>query len=408
MRLLFPLLAMPALACRREREDANPKRIVWRNQPMWADPAPFHAFVGEFERDAGLEVRLEAIPSESGVAHQFFLTALEGGDTSFDVLLVDVVWAPELARGGWIADLSEWFPPEKIRAEFLPGPAEAVVVGDRTFAVPWFADVGIMYRRTDLAPEAPRTFAQLREMATGHDIAGYTWQGKQYEGLVCNAFEVIWGHGGRTMDERGRVLLDTPEARDALTWMRSLIEDGISPQSVASSREEESRRVFHAGRSVFHRNWPYAWSRANHADSPIRGKVAVSPLPTLTGEPGSGCLGGWQLAVNANVSPARREAAARFIAHLTSDAGTFLLASKFSQLPPRRAVYDDPQLAIDAPFIASLREAIFRARPRPVTPYYNLLADALQSELSAAVSGLRKPADALRRAQRQIDRITAT
>ncbi len=406
LRLFFPFAALPAFACRRRAGEERAGTVVFRNQPMWADPKPFLDFVDRFETESGLEVRMEAVPSESGVAHQFFLTALEGGDTSFDVLLVDVVWAPELARGGWIADLSEWFPPERLSAEFLPGPAEAVVSGGRTWAVPWFADTGLLYRRSDLVPEAPRTYAELRAEALAHrELQGFTWQGKQYEGLVCNAFEAIWGHGGRTMDESGRVLLDTPEARDALAWMRSLLADGVSPRSVASSGEEESRRVFHAGRAVFHRNWPYAWSRANAADSPIKGKVAVSPLPTLTGEPGWGCLGGWQLAVNANVAPARREAAARLIAHLTSDDGTFLLAAKYAQLPARRATYDDPRLAEASPFIASLKEAILRARPRPVTPYYNLLADSLQSELSAAITGLRSPAEALRRAQQQVDRI---
>ena len=407
LRLAFPLLAFPALACRRrERAKEAAGRLVWRNQPMWSNPKPFYDFVDRFEAESGLEVRMENVPSESDVAHQFFLTALEGGDTSFDLLLVDVVWAPELAKGGWIADLSEWFPPERIRAEFLPGPAEAVVWEGRTYAVPWFADVGILYRRTDLVPEAPRTYDELRRSALAHPaLAGYVWQGKQYEGLVCNAFEVIWGHGGRTMDESGRVLLDTPEAREALAWMRALIVDGISPRSVASSAEEESRRVFHSGRAVFHRNWPYAWSRANAPDSPIRGRAGHSPLPTVTGEPGWGCLGGWQLAVNANVPAARRAAAAKFIAHLTSDEGTFLLAEKFTQLPPRKAVYEDPRLAREAPFVASMKDAIERARPRPVTPYYNLIADSLQSELSAAITGIRTPAEALRRAQQQVDRI---
>ena len=42
-------------------------------------------------------------------------------------------------------------------------------------------------------------------------------------------------------------------------------------------------------------------------------------------------------------------------------------------------------------------------RPRPTTPYYMPLADALQGELSAAVSGIRGPGAALGRAQEQID-----
>jgi multiple sugar transport system substrate-binding protein len=47
-----------------------------------------------------------------------------------------------------------------------------------------------------------------------------------------------------------------------------------------------------------------------------------------------------------------------------------------------------------------------RARPRPVTPYYNMISDVLQSEFSAGVTGIRTPEAALSRAQRLVDHIT--
>ena len=37
--------------------------------------------------------------------------------------------------------------------------------------------------------------------------------------------------------------------------------------------------------------------------------------------------------------------------------------------------------------------------PRPATPYYAMIADTLQAEFSAAISGIRSPAAALHRAQ---------
>jgi multiple sugar transport system substrate-binding protein len=46
-----------------------------------------------------------------------------------------------------------------------------------------------------------------------------------------------------------------------------------------------------------------------------------------------------------------------------------------------------------------------RAKPRPVTPYYGMVSDILQSEFSAAISGIRSPEEALRRAQAQCDRV---
>ena len=139
----------------------------------------------------------------------------------------------------------------------------------------------------------------------------------------------------------------------------------------------------------------------------INGVVATASLPARDGAAGPGTLGGWQLAVSAASAPERRAAAARLVAFLTSAEANLILALEYGRNPARRAVYEDPRLAAGAPFIARLLPALERARPRPVTPYYNLLADVLQSELSAAVAGLRTPEEALSRAQLQIDRITA-
>ncbi|NUP13121.1 MAG: ABC transporter substrate-binding protein [Polyangiaceae bacterium] len=407
----FASLAAPSLGCGRggpSRSDSD-RTIVFKHQPLWGDPEPFRAMLSRFEAKTGYAVVTEALPSSSDAAHQYFLTSLEGGDASFDVLVADVVWVPEFARAGWIRDLSEVFPSATIRGDFVEGAANGVIVDDRTFAVPWYADVGLLYRRTDLVPDAPRTYDDLAREALavkerGAVEYGYVWQGRQYEGLVCNVFEVIWGHGGAAF-ENGRLQLDVPEARDALRTMRSFIERGVSPRSVTAMAEEESRRPFQAGRAAFMRNWPYALVEAARDDSPIRGKVAVSSLPTRDGTPGHGTLGGYQLAVNAAVTPARFDGAVALVEHLTSLESNISMAVLYGRNPPRRAAYASDELRSRAPHVAAVEEAITGARPRPVTPYYALLADTLQSELSAAVSGIRTPEEALQRAQRASDRI---
>lgn len=406
-----------AAGCRKEdvaQQTAPPGkiRLVLKQQPLWGEPEHFRALLTQFEREhPDVEVVPEYLPNSSDLAHQFYLTALEGGAADFDVMVIDVIWAPEFARAGWAADLSGYFPPEQLRADFLSGPADAVIVNEKTYAVPWYIDVGLLYYRTDLVPRAPKTYAELEAFAKGAmqedpTLAGYVWQGKQYEGLNCNVFEAIWGHGGEALKD-GRMQLDTPEAAAGLGYLNRLLATGVSPSSVTAAAEEEARRIFGSGRAVFMRNWPYAWNEGQKPDSPIRGKFAYAPLPTLSGEPGSGALGGWQLAINAHAPKERQEAAARLIRHLTSHEANLLLAVKYSRNPPRRAVYADAALLSSAPFIASLLPVVEHARPRPVTPWYTLIADPLQGEFSAAVAGLRSPEVSLRRAQRLADHLMA-
>lgn len=416
--LLRALAAASVTGCtsapRGGRDELRPPgklRLVLKHQPLWGGPAPFRALLAAFERETGdVEVATEPLPNASDVAHQFFLTALEGGTRHFDVFVVDVAWVSEFARAGWLADLSGAFPPDALRRDFLPGAAEAAIFEGRTWATPWYVDAGILYRRTDLVPDPPATYEDLTRAAldavrAGRVQHGFVWQGKQYEGLVCNVYETIWGHGGEAM-HGGRVRLSTPEARAALESMRGYLIRGVSPPSVTSQAEEESRRVFQEGRAAFMRNWPYALAEAQRPGSPVRGKVGVSPLPSATGAPGHGALGGYLLAVNARSPAYKREAALRFLTHLTSTDANVSMALAYGRNPARRAAYEDTRVLSGAGTIPELLPVVERARPRPVTPYYSMISDVLQGEMSAAITGIRPPAEALARAQALVDHLT--
>ena len=406
-------LAPTTSSCRRERAGerrSNGKLpLVVKYQPLGESDA-LPRLLRAFEIDhPDVTLVAEALPNGSDVAHQFFLTALEGRARDFDVFIVDIAWVAEFARAGWLLDLSPFIAPTEVRRDFLTAVGDAVIFADKTYAVPWYVDTGVLYYRTDLIPNPPSTYRELVRMAEEvtrerRELSGFVWQGRQYEGLVCNVYEAIWGHGGQT-DHGDRLLVQTDAARAALDYLRSLLLTGVSPPSVTSAGEEESRRIFQAGRALFMRNWPYAFSETERPGSSLRGKVGLAPLPTLTGRPGHGVLGGYQLAVNAFIEEDKRELAAALLRHLTSRAASVDLAIAYGRSPARRDAYDDPRLAKDAPLVAALRPAFERARPRPLTPYYMMLSDLLQGEFSAAITGVRAPEEALGRAQSLIDHL---
>jgi multiple sugar transport system substrate-binding protein len=405
-------LAAGAAACGGGDDDVKPPgpvRVVLKHSSL-GDPRPLARLLASFEQaNPGVVVASQLLPGAPGAVHQYLLTSLEGRTRDFDVFIADVIWISELARAGWVRDLSAAFSPERIRREFLPGPASAALVQGGVYAVPWYADVGVFFYRADLCPSPPRTFAELvdqaQRAARRRSIHGYVWQGLQSEALVCNAFETIWGFGGSTGAEGDRVVVDSEEAREALEFMRTLLVSGISPPSVTSMGEEETRRVFQAGAAVFMRNWPYCAAELAGKASPVRGLWGMTTLPTTRGEPGHGALGGYQLALNARTPVWKVPAALALIAHLTSPEANLMLAADYGRLPARRKSYEDPRLVAAAPLLASLLPAVERARPRPLTPYYPMINDALAAELSAAITGIRSPAQALGRAQAQIDRL---
>ena len=157
------------------------------------------------------------------------------------------------------------------------------------YALPWYADVGLLYRRTDLVPREPAsleelaTFAQ-RGIAGGAVPFGIAWMGARYEGLITVFVEYLGGFGGEIMDDSMNIRVDAPEAVRALTFMRDQITRKIAPNDVLTWHEEETRFAFQNGRAVFMRNWPYAYSSmADSTQSRVAGKYAVSPMPAAPG-----------------------------------------------------------------------------------------------------------------------------
>ncbi|MEO8040169.1 MAG: ABC transporter substrate-binding protein [Betaproteobacteria bacterium] len=398
VRLLLALPCAAALAgCapRAGRDAADV--IVFRHAKLFGDPRALDALIAGFEHDSGLRVRRETLPASSDEQHLFYAINLQAHSAEFDVLALDVVWAAEFARAGWLRDLSGLLD-ARDRADLFPGALQAATWTDRTYALPWFVDAGLLYYRRDLLADdhlaVPDTWDELtaavRAVTAGApELSGFVWQGKQYEGLVCNALEYVWSFGG-AVPATGP---DVAASVRALAFMRSLVTTGVSPPLVTTLTEEPSRVLFGRGGAVFLRNWPYAWQLFERAGSPVRGKVGVAPLPHAPGQPSVAALGGWQLGVNAFST--RPLAAQRLVAFLASAPAQRALALAYGYSPPRRSLYTDPGLVAAQPFLASLRTVFESARPRPVSPYYVALSQELQAQFSAVLTGRATPRSAL-------------
>jgi multiple sugar transport system substrate-binding protein len=74
-------------------------------------------------------------------------------------------------------------------------------------------------------------------------------------------------------------------------------------------------------------------------------------------------------------------------------------------LPADTQLLADPELQRQVPELSVLTPILEQAKPRPVTPYYLMISQILQPELSAAVSGFRPPEQAMRSADQQIEHL---
>jgi multiple sugar transport system substrate-binding protein len=188
----------------------------------------------------------------------------------------------------------------------------------------------------------------------------------------------------------------------AVSFMRDLIhQHKVSPEVVTTSDEEVTRHMFGTGRAIFMRNWPYAWVLLQRDGSSVQGKVGIAPLPTFGSHPHVSTLGGWHLGIAKNSQ--HPEEAWTFIEFLTSYHAQQVMALQVGIQASRTAVYQDQELNAAQPFLADLQPMLFSARPRPVTPFYPMVSQILQSEFSAVLANVRDPHVAMRSAEQQIN-----
>jgi multiple sugar transport system substrate-binding protein len=168
--------------------------------------------------------------------------------------------------------------------------------------------------------------------------------------------------------------------------------------------EEESRRAFESGKPAVMRNWPYAYSLGKESD--IGDKFEVSPLPAFEGGEPAGVLGGYNLGVSSySKNP---EAAVEFINYATNMESQVLMGSKASLPPVLAGAYDDPAMKKAMPFAEELRQGVEQAQPRPVSPVYTQISEAIYKNVYEAIQGGQDPKAALEKANEEVNKALET
>lgn len=406
--VLLASVAVAATACEGEK-DPRPV-ITYSGSSVGSQGETVRAQIERFAKEhPEIVVRVQPSPDDATQRHQLFVQWLNAHVGDPDVLELDVIWASEFAAAGWIRPLDEYSP---VRADFFPAAIEANTWDGKLYAIPWYVGVGLLYWRTDLLDHAPRNLDELvsqAERATRQPDGpryGFVWQGARYEGLITTFVEYLGAFGAEIMDDSGEVVVDSPRAIRALTFMRDEItRSRIAPSEVLTWHEEETRFAFQNGNAVFMRNWPYAYSLlADSSQSRVAGRFAVTTLPAAEGGRPTTALGGAELAINSYSE--HPDIAWQLVQYLTAPAQQLERAAATGDYPTRRALYDDPRLAsaLVVP-LDQVRTAIESAVPRPVTPIYTELSGLLQIQLHRALTGQTSPADALHGAARQMNAV---
>ncbi|RYC05686.1 ABC transporter substrate-binding protein, partial [Brucella abortus] len=330
--------------------------------------------VAKFEKDTGNKVNIISMPSSSSEQFSQYRLWLAAGNSDVDVYQTDIVWAPQLSDQ--FIDLTE--ATKDVTDAHFPSIIASQTVNGKLVALPFYTDAPALFYRKDLLEKynkpVPKTWDEMaatakdimeKERADGKaDLWGFVFQGNAYEGLTCNALEWIKSSGGgQIVEPDGEISVNNEKAAAAIDRARGWI-GTISPQGVLGYQEEESRGVWQTGNAVFMRNWPYVYALSNSADSAVKGKFDVAPLPAMAeGEPPASALGGWNLAVSKYST--KQDAAIALVKFLASPEVQKAEAVELSRLPTIEALYDDKDVIAAQPFMANWKPIFQNAVPRP-------------------------------------------
>ena len=314
---------------------------------------------------------------------------LEGKSSECDIFLTDVIWTSEFASQGWILDQTELVEANKDR--FIPSTVETAKYEDKYWASPFFTNAGLVYYQKDKVAK-PETWQQLYAEAAGAEGNSFVYQGKQYEGLTVNFLEMLYSAGGEVLDENGEVKIDSPETREVLDFMVQGLKDGAADRAVLTYNEDPARLAYESGNFGYQRNWPHVYRLLNA--TPLAGTFGVAPLPAWEGGKASGVLGGWNLAISAH--SANQAGAVAFIDFATTPDWQKHVAMDFSQAPVSEAAYADPEVLAKMPFATELLASVKGAKPRPISPVYPQISQAIYKNVYAVLSGTATTEDAVK------------
>ncbi len=220
-------------------------------------------------------------------------------------------------------------------------------------------------------------------------------------GVVFNLTEPFWlvpwlgGFGGWVMDDHFRPTLDSEAMRQALAFVRRLVDEGVIPPSCDYPLADT---LFKQGSAAMTINGPWSWQA--YRDQGI--DVGLALLPRIAGtdrypQPMTSCKG---YSMNRWVPEVRRSLVIELLEYLTSAPVVGEVSTRLGALPSRTDVARWPRLREDPTLQASWNQLV-HGRLMPVVPEMRVLWDVMRPGLQQVVSGALTPAEAARRMQRQ-------
>lgn len=307
-------------------------------------------------------------------------------------------WLPSFAEMPELADLNQLVGKAELEGAMDMNVLNVGRIGGRQLALPLATgSIGMVANREVLAKagveKLPTTIAELQAALVAvrdkvPNSVPMAMATKNPNSIPLDVLIWVWAHGGRVIDDAGKVVSDSDATAEAFAFMAKLMQDRLIAPEID---RPDSRRLFGQGASAFYIDAPQARTFARTFSG--RGEafdkvIAPMPIPVKPGVTPISMAWG-NLVVFFKSGDARRdEAAARWARHLISDKVQTAFPPALSALPVTRTARAAPAIAND-PYFVDWGKATGQVRLHELGVWSNApeLGTILSEETQAALLG---------------------
>jgi multiple sugar transport system substrate-binding protein len=342
---------------------------------------------GEFQKNLLLRVRSRTAP---------------------DLAQISERWLPGFKGLPGIVDFAEVYGREYLEKTFAPEALAMGTVDGKVLALPMLSgSIGMVANREVLEKAGittlPKTVDEFRATLVAvrdkvPNSVPYPMATKNNNSILVDF--LVWNStfGGRVVDEKGAIVIDTPQSRAALSFLVGLMKDRLIAPELD---RPDSRRLFGQNVAAFYLDAPVArtFARSFSGQGPAFDKNLV-PMPTPVTKTGNTPVsiqwGFLLIQFSADRKPARNAPTEQFLDHIASSDVQGWLSDAQSALPTTRAGREDAAFRQNA-YLSGWSAANPSPRTNEVSLWSNeaVLTQILGEEVQAALLGQKSADDAI-------------
>jgi len=336
--------------------------------------------------------------------------SLRSNNSRIDVFAIDQIWLSRFSK--WALDLEEYFD-FSIDERVIPELLFTCYYKGKLKSIPLYVDMGVLYYRKDLLKQHPdykkitsriresiswKEFIQLSKKYFG-DSPTYIFQGRGYEGLICNFVELMESYD---KDKNEIITIDqffTDNSIRTASFYHDLIHKyKISPFQVTRFNEVQSYRYCFQEDIPFFRGWVSSIKDSMAFQEYYKNidKLGIASLPHFEGGRSKSVFGGWNLMISKTSDD--KEAAATFLKFLLSDRIQKIFYEKSSYLPVVQTLYGKDKIVSQFLFEIMKEQSVHRPKIEKYTKY----SDILSFYINRAIRGDMKAEQAIKKAKKEI------